>query len=77
MDNAWLEEEEVLDFLSFWLKELENRDFFVLYCRTEEKLKKEMEYLISQASSKTRKFHPSVAHLAVDLPAEENEKEEI
>lgn len=63
----------MLDFLSFWLKELENQDFFVLYCRTEEKLKKEMEYLISQASSKTRKFHPSVAHLAENFPVEESE----
>ena len=33
--NAWVEEQEILDFLSFWLKEFEEQEFYVLYCRTE------------------------------------------
>ena len=47
--NAWISEDEMLDFLSYWLKDKEDDYFYVLYCRTEEKLQKDIKYLKSQA----------------------------
>ena len=39
LNNVRVEEEEILDFLSYWLKEKETDHFRVLYCRTVEKWK--------------------------------------
>ena len=49
LGNSYISEHEMLDFLSNWLKEKEDEQFYMLYCRTEEKLTKDINFLKSQA----------------------------
>lgn len=55
-----IEEEEVLDFLTHWLKESSSLNLYVLYARTASRLQKEVAFLANSYLAKQQQpIHPS------------------
>lgn len=50
-------EEEILDFLTFWLKKEAENEIFVLYARTSERLEQEAKVLLNKSMVKVG-VHP-------------------
>ena len=55
-EEFYIAEEEILDFLTFWLKE--EGSIFILYARTQERLAQETKFITSQ-SHLASVVHPS------------------